>query len=159
MISRRSIVAGALTACTLLTSPAVACKAPRAKDRDGYRLVINHLFEAWWARDFAMFQQPFLHPKRKENPDVRPLFDSHFAKQERRFQGEILFNGASAIVQVIAPQGPDPEHAICGGHAIASLFLVTFFPGLDTPVIDEVKYIDADVLAEQEWTELPGALP
>ncbi len=159
MISRRNLVVSTIAAGTLLTSPAIACKAPRAKDRQGYQRLIDRLFTAWWARDFAAFQQAFQYPTRKEGFDARPIFDAHFEKRERRFQGEILFNGASAIVQVVTPEGPDPEHAICGGHAIARLFLVTFFPGLDTPVVDEVKYIDADVLAAEEWTGLPGALP
>jgi hypothetical protein len=164
MISRRGLVAGTLAAGTiaagtLLASPATACKAPRAKNREAYRNAIDRLFAAWWARDFAAFEQPFQHPARKDAFDTRSLFDAHFAERQRRFRGEILFYGASAIVQIVTPQEADPEHAICGGHAVADLFLLGFFPGLDVPVVEQARHVDADVLAAEEWEALPGALP
>jgi hypothetical protein len=78
-------------------------------------------------------------------------------QREHRFRGELLFNGASVAAQVITPQEADPLHGICAGHAVSDLFLVRFFPGLDAPVVDEVKHIDTDLLAWSEWTKLPGA--
>ena len=60
-------------------------------------------------------------------------------------------------VQVITPQEADPVRGICGGYAAADLFLVSFFPGLETPVVDTVRHIDSNLLAESEWRNLPGA--
>ena len=146
-----------MVAGALLPSPAFACKAPAAKDRDGYTRVIDGLFEAWWARDFTAFQQAFQYPERREQFDARTLFDAHFAKPERRFRGELLFNGASVAAQVITPQEADPALGICGGYAIAALFLVRFFPGYGSLVVDEAKHVDSNLLAGEEWTDLPGA--
>jgi hypothetical protein len=146
VISRRDIVVGTIVAGALLPSPAFACKAPAAKDRDGYTRVIDRLFEAWWARDFIAFQQAFQYPERKEQFDARTLFDAHFAKQERRFRGELLFNGASVATQVITPQEADPAFGVCGGFAVTNLFLVRFLPGRDTPVVNEAKHVDANLL-------------
>jgi hypothetical protein len=159
MFSRRGIVAGTIAAGALLASPAFACKSPAPKDRGGYTRAIDLLFAAWWARDFAAFQALFEHAERQEPFDIRPLFAAHFVKQERRFRGGLLFNGASVAVQVVTPQGPDSSRAICGGYALADLFLVSFFPNLAAPVVREVKYVDSNVLAEAEWTSLPGARP
>ena len=159
MFSRRGIVAGTIAAGALLASPALACKAPAAKDRDSYARSIDLLFAAWWARDFAAFRELFEHAGRQEPFDARPVFAAHFVKQERRFQGGLLFNGASVAAQVVTPQGPDSSRAICGGFAFADLFLVSFFPGLAVPAIREVKYVDGNLLAEAEWTSLPGARP
>ncbi len=153
MISRRGIVVGSLVAGAFLSSPAFACRAPAPKDREGYTFSIDHLFRAWWARDFTAFQQPFQRPGREE-PGVRNLFDAHFAERAHHFRGELLFNGASAVVQVITPQEEDAVRGICGGYVVADLFLVSFFPGLDKPVVDEVKHIGADFLAEDEWEGL-----
>lgn len=159
MISRRGIVAGTLAAGALLASPAFACKAPAPKDRDGYARSIDLLFEAWWARDFTDFQKLFEHADRQEPFDIRPLFAAHFVKQETRFRGGLLFNGASVAVQVVTPQGPDSSRAICGGYALADLFLVSFFPEFAAPVVRDVKYVDSNILAEAEWTSLAGARP
>ena len=141
VISRRDIVLGTMVAGVLLPSPAFACRAPVAKDRDGYTRVIDRLFEAWWARDFTAFQQAFQHAERREQFDARTLFDAHFAKAERRFRGELLFNGASVAAQVITPQEADPARGNCGGFSVADLLLVRFFPGLDTPVVNEAKHM------------------
>ena len=157
MISRREIMVGTIVAGALLPSPAFACRAPASKDRDGYTRLIDRLFDAWWARDFGAFQQAFQHPERREQFDTRTLFDAHFAKQERRFRGELLFNGASVAAQVVTPQEADPAHGIGGGYAVADLFLVSFFPGLGTPVVREGKHIDSNLLAGEEWAALPGA--
>jgi hypothetical protein len=112
---------------------------------------IDRLFTAWWARDFAAFQQPFRHRERVEPFDARSLFDAHFAHPERRIRGEMLFSGATVAVQIITPKDADLVRGICGGYAIADLFLVRFFPGLETPVVDEVRYLDTVALAESEW--------
>jgi hypothetical protein len=158
VISRRDVVVGTIVAGALLPSPAFACKAPAPKDRDGYTRLIDRLFDAWWARDFTAFQQAVQGAEGKPSIDARTLFDAHFVKPEHRFRGELLFNGASLVAQVITPQEADPAHGICGGYAVADLFLVSFFPGADTPMVREAKHIDFNLLAHSEWAGLPGAL-
>lgn len=155
-LHRRDIVLGAV-AGTLVSTPALACKAPSAKDRSGYTRVIDEFFTAWWARDYAAFEQPFLLAAR-EPFDARTLFDAYYEKPEQRFRGELLFNGPSVIAQVVTPQEADYERGICGGYALADLFLITFFPGADVPVIESVAHVNFDLLASAEWGDLPGAL-
>lgn len=151
MIRRREIIAATLVSGAVLASPAQACRAPAAKDRQGYARTVDKLFADWWRRDFEAFQTAFRHPAVPDPFDARAIFEAHFAKAEQRFRGVLLFNGASAIVQVITPQGPDYEHGICGGYAGSHLFLVKFYPGLETPVAEKVDYVDHDLLAEGEW--------
>jgi hypothetical protein len=157
VIRRRDILAAALLGAGVLSGPASACRAPRPKDRLGYARVIDSLFAAWWARDFAAFQRPFQHPERTEPFNARPLFDAQFTERRHRFRGDLLFTGNSVATQVIEPEQADPEHGICGGSAMSHLLLVKFFPGIETPVIEEVRYLDYDLLAQAEWTALAGA--
>jgi hypothetical protein len=157
MISRRQAIAGALVAGAFLSSPATACKAPAPKDRKAYTNAIDRLLAAWWARDFNRFLEPFRHPERDEPLPDRMLFDAHYSDHAVRFRGGLLFNGASAAVQVITPQQPDFSQGICGGHAKSDLFLVKFYPGLKTAVIESLQFLDTDILAETEWRRLPGA--
>jgi hypothetical protein len=57
-------------------------------------------------------------------------------------------------VQVLTPKGPDPVYGICGGYAESDLFLVNFFPGLETPVIERLWYLDTGLIAPGEWEGL-----
>ena len=157
MINRRDVIRGTIVAGALISSPAIACRAPVPKDRKGYTKAIDSVFVAWWARDFDAFLAPFRDPDREEPLPDRVFFNTHFAKREWRFRGDILFNGASAVVQVITPQKNDYEHGICGGYARSELFLVKFYPGASGPVIEKITLIDHDLLARGEWEQLPGA--
>jgi hypothetical protein len=151
MMHRRELIAGTLVAGAVLASPASACRAPAAKDRAGYTRVIDGVFSAWWGRDFTRFQQAFQHPERTGRLNLHRLFEAHFQRPERRFRGDMLFNGEAVMVQVVTPKEADAYHGICGGYASADLFLVRFFPGLDTPVVDQMHYIDTALLADSEW--------
>ena len=151
MINRRGALSAALIAGGLLATPASACRAPAAKDRKSYARVIDDLFTAWWKRNYDLFLKSFSHPERNEPLPDRTLFDAHYAQNTERFRGELLFNGASAVVQVITPQQADHTHGICGGYAQADLFLIRFYPGLDEAVIDTVQFLDTDLLASKEW--------
>ena len=142
---------GTVAAGAFLGSPAFACRGPAAKDRAAYARAIERLFMAWWARDVAAFEQLFHDPDRNGQIDVRRLFDAHFAKAEQRFQGEMLFNGNAVVVQILTPKEADPVRGICGGYAIGDLFLVRLFPGLAGSVVDEVRHIETNILAEEEW--------
>ena len=135
----------------LAAAPASACRSPAKKDRDGYRRVIEALLAAWWHRDYRTFSAFFNHPEVSPPAGARKLFDAHFDLQAPRQVGEILFNGASAIVQIVMPRGADAEHGICGGHAWADLILVKFYPGLEELVVEDIRYVDGDVLAPEEW--------
>ena len=157
MFNRREIIAGALVTGALVSSPASACRAPAPKDRTGYTAAIDGLFAAWWARDYDRFLKPFQHPERDEPLPDRTLFEAHYAKPAPRFRGQLLFNGASAVVQVIAPRKNDHIHGICGGYAQSEIFLVKFYSGASAPVIDKIALIDHDLLAQGEWEHLPGA--
>lgn len=154
MIERRHIVLATFLGGIVLASPALACRAPAPKDRGGYTATMDQLFSAWWSRDRDAFNHAFHHPDVSEPFDGAALFNAHYEAHESRFRGDILFNGASATVQVITPKGPDPVHGICRGYATSDLFLVKFFPGLDVPVVAELRYLDTDLLAAGEWEEL-----
>ena len=154
MIGRRGVIAATLLSGVILASPAAACRAPRAKDRRGYRAAIDSLFAAWWTRDYAAFQRLFEHVGVPEPFHARPLFEAHFATPERRLRGALLFNGPSVVTQIVTPRGPDPVHGFCGGSASADLFLVKFFPGVETPVMERVDHLDSDLLAASEWDEM-----
>jgi hypothetical protein len=156
-IGRREVIAATVLTGAVLASPAIACRSPRAKDRDGYRAAVDALFSAWWARDYDAFHRRFQHSEVPDPFDSRPLFDAHFAAREQRFRGPMLFNGASVIAQVVTPRSPDGEHGICGGHASADLFLVKFYPGLEEIVIDKVDHVDRGVLAQSEWNRMRRA--
>ena len=157
MIGRRAIIAATLAGGAAMASPAQACRAPAAKDRHRYARTVDKLFADWWRRDFAAFQAAFRHPEIPDPFDARAVFDAHYAQPEGRFRGEILFNGASLIAQIVTPQEPDRMRGICGGYAASELFLVKFFPGLETPVLMKLDYLDSDLLAATEWRKLPGA--
>ena len=148
---RRDMLALAGLAAAVSAAPAWACRSPVAKDRNGYRRVIDGLFAAWWRRDFAAFSATFQHPAVAQPFQGRALFEQYFVERQRRQLGAILFNGASAVVQVVTPRGPDPELGICGGHAWADLVLVKFYPGLEGAVVSELRYLDGDTLAASEW--------
>jgi hypothetical protein len=159
MMLRREMLALAMLGGVLSAAPASACRAPAAKDRKGYARVIDDLFAAWWRRDYPAFGRHFRHPALTAPFDGRAMFDHYFAQGRARRLGEKLFNGPSAVVQVITPQGPDAAHGICGGHAWSDLVLVKFYPGLDEPVVAELRYLDGDVLAAGEWNTGAGPVP
>ena len=83
------------------------------------------------------------------------MFDEYFYDERPRQLGTVMFNGPSAVMQVITIQPGDAERGICGGHAWADLILVKFFPGLDEPVVAELRYLDGATLAVGEWTPQP----
>ncbi len=157
MFNRREAIAGTIIASALLSSPVAACKSPAPKNRSGYTSAIDALLAAWWARDFEGFLKPFRHPDRDEPLPTQTFFNAHYAERAVRFRGGLLFNGASAVVQAITPQQPDFKAGICGGYAKSDLFLIRFYPGLDTPVVQGVEFLATDLLAQSEWKQLPGA--
>ena len=157
MIGRRRVIATALLAGALPPSDASATKAPRPKHHRGYSAAIDQLFAGWWLRDFAAFQAAFIDRDVEHPFDGRALFDAHYADQGVRFLGGNFFNGTMVVAQVVAPQGPNFEVGIEGGHALGEIFVVRFFPGLEKPVMESVTYIDTDVLAREEWIGLPNA--
>lgn len=57
----------------------------------------------------------------------------------------------------MTPQDGDPAAGVCSGFATADLFAVKFFPGLDEAVIQDLRYVDFDLLASAEWTGMTGA--
>ena len=87
-------------------APASACRAPRAKDRNGYARVIRALFAAWWERDYRVFSEHFRHRDVAEPFNGRSSFDEYFDQNQPRHIGEILFNGPSAVVQVSRHEDP-----------------------------------------------------
>ena len=89
--------------------------------------------------------------------DGRLLFDAHYVKREDRFRGGLFFNGPIAIVQIIAPQGPNLDVGIEGGYALGDLFLVRFFPGIEGAVMESVTYLDTGILARGEWEGGPSS--
>jgi hypothetical protein len=151
VIGRRALITATLIGGAALATPAFACRAPIPKDRNGYTKSVDKLFAAWWARDYGAFQRPFQDPEVKDPFEGRAIFDAHFVERQGRFRGQLLFNGASVIVQILSPQGTDYVHGICGGYAQADLFLVSFFPGLTTPVMEKVEHVGFDLLAAGEW--------
>lgn len=154
MIERRRLVLATFLGGIALASPALACRAPAPKDRAGYTETIDQLFSAWWSRHRSAFDRAFEHPDVTEPFDGAALFGAHYEVNASRFRGDMLFNGASATVQVVTPSASDPVRGICGGYAASDLFLVRFFPGLDVPIVQELRYLDTDLLAEGEWEEL-----
>ena len=152
---RRELLTMAVVGGAFAIAPASACRAPRPKDQAGYSKVINGLFAAWLARDYATFRKFFLHPELTEPFASRRIFDDNFYDERPRQLGSVMFNGPSAVVQVINVQPANAERGICGGHAWADLVLVKFFPGLDAPVVAELRYLDGDILAVGEWTPQP----
>jgi hypothetical protein len=156
---RREMMALIMVGGMFSTAPASACRAPRAKDRNGYARAVKGLLAAWWGRDYPAFSKYFRHPDVAKPFDGRAVFNRHFEQHRPRQIGEIMFNGPSAIVQVVTPQGPDALHGICGGHAWADLILVKFYPGLEAPVVAELRYLDGEVLAASEWDIGAGRTP
>jgi len=151
MKDRRGVLTAAAIAGSLIAVPALACRAPAPKDRRGFSKAINDVFTAWWERDYNRFLAPFRHSERDDPLPDRALFDAHYVEPAVRFHGRVLFNGASAVAQVITPQEADGTHGICGGYALADLFLIKFYPGLDEPVIQQIWFLDTDLLAAKEW--------
>ena len=157
MFNRRETIAATIVAAAFAASPASACRAPAPKNRTGYTRAIDNLFAAWWARDYEAFLKPFEHPDREDAVPDRTFFSARYLEPAPRFRGQLLFNGASAVVQVITPQNHDRVHGICGGYAQSEIFLVKFYPGLEVPVVQTITLIDDDLLADGEWEHLPGA--
>ena len=153
---RREMLALFAVAGAFAAAPASACRAPRAKDRDGYARVIQALLAAWWERDYTAFSVNFRHGDVVEPFNGRPAFDEHFHRAQPRHIGDILFNGPSAVVQVVTPLGPNAARGICGGHAWADLILVKFYPGIEEPIVAEVRYLDGATLAAEEWRRTAG---
>ncbi|HEX8257398.1 MAG TPA: hypothetical protein VF589_07180 [Allosphingosinicella sp.] len=138
------------------SAPAFACRSPKPKDQAGYLKVINGLFAAWFARDYPEFRKFFLHPELDEPFASQNIFHEHYDDERPRQRGSLMFNGPSAIVQVIAVQPADSWS--CGGHGWAELMLVKFFLGIEAPVVAELRYLDGATLAKGEWTpQSPGA--
>jgi hypothetical protein len=150
---RREMLALFAVGGALAAAPASACRAPRAKDRNGYDRVIRALFAAWLGRDYKAFSAHFRHRDVAQPFDGRPVFGAHFRQKQPRQIGEILFSGSSAVVQIVTPRGPDAEHGICGGYAWADLVLVNFYPGLEEPVVAEIRHLGGDTLAAGEWRQ------
>jgi hypothetical protein len=148
---RREMLALIAVSGAFAAAPASACRAPRAKDRNGYIRVIRALVGAWWQRDYRAFSAYFRHRDVPDPFNGRPVFDAYFEQDRPRQIGEILFNGASAVVQIVSPRGADPDHGICGGYAWADLVLIKFYSGLEEPVVAELRYLDGDTLAAEEW--------
>ncbi len=142
----------------MLATPALASRAVVAKDRESYSAAIDRLFAAWWGRDFTAFQAAFSDPEVSAPFDGRPLFDAHYAKRGKRFRGELIFNGATVIAQVVTPNLEGyPAAGIEGGFAVGELFQVQFFPGLEKPVMESLAYLGDDALARAEWVGMPNA--
>ena len=154
---RREILTGAALVGMLASAPAFACRAPKPKGQAGYSKIIKGLFTAWLARDYPAFRKFFLHSELDEPFASRSIFDDHFYDERPRQLGTVIFNGSSAVVQVVTVQPADVERGICGGHASGDLILVKFFPGLDAPVVAELRYLDGDTLAAGDWTPQPPA--
>lgn len=160
MIDRRRIFTAGLlaAAATATATTALASRTVVAKDQAGYAAVIDRLFAAWWDRDFTAFQAVFADPDVSKPFDGRPLFEAHYAKRAKRFRGQLLFNGAMVVAQVVTPNLEGyPEAGIEGGFAMGELFQVRFFPGLEKPVIASLAYLGEDALARSEWIALPNA--
>jgi hypothetical protein len=157
IVGRREVISSAVLAGALVATPASAYRSPGAKDRKGYKAATEALFTAWWARDYEAYERTFHHSLVSKAFRGRALFKAHYEKPERRFLGQLLFNGASLVAQVIRPRPPDPPRGICGGHAASDLFLIQFYPGIEVPVIRKVQYLDTDLLAAEEWNRLSGS--
>jgi len=158
MIGRRQIIGAAMTLPALaLASPAIACRAAAPKDRRAYTATIDRLFDAWWRRDFEGFRRFFEHGDAEHGFDASAIFAEHFVRPAGpRSRREILFNGSTAIVQIVVPMPADPVRGLCGGMARGDLFAVEFFPGLDTPVVGRLTHLGNSTLAEGEWIGAHG---
>jgi hypothetical protein len=156
---RREILALFAAGGAVAAAPAAACRSPRAKSRDDYTRVIRTLFAAWWRRDYRAFSEHFRHRDVRQPFNGRRVFNEYFDQDQPRHTGDILFNGPSAVIQVVTPRGPDAAHGICGGYAWADLVLIKFFPGLVEPVVAEVRYVGGDALAAEEWRSAEGPPP
>lgn len=155
MIGRRGFLTATLLCGGAAATPAAACKSPRVKDQTAYAKAVDGLLAAWWGRDFAAFRKPFEAAEIDKPFDARPLFDAHYSDKGVRFRGEVMPAGAAVVVQVVTVK--PYEHAVCADWAVSDLFLVKFYPGIETPVMELVSHIDTDVLAEPEWRRLPLA--
>jgi hypothetical protein len=97
----------------------------------------------------------FQHLELDEPFASRSIFQEHFHDVRNRQLGTVMFNGPWAVVQVVMFQPANPERGISGGQGWADLILVKFFPGLDEPVVANLRYLDGDTLAVGEWTPQP----
>lgn len=156
MIGRRELLTAAAAAGVIASAPALACRTPKPKNQAGYSRVVNGLFQAWLARDYPAFRRYFLHAEVAEPFASQSIFDEFFYEERPHQLGTVMFSGASAVVQVITVQPVDAEHGICGGHGWADLMLVKFFPGLDEPVVAELRHLYGVTLAVGEWTPQPS---
>jgi hypothetical protein len=133
-------------------SPAFACRAAAPKDRNAYRGAIDRMLAAWWRRDFAAFRRCF-QSGGEGDFDPAAIFAAHFTQaNRRRSRGDILFNGATAVAQVLTPTPADPAMGICGGMALGQLFAIDFYPGLRTPAVQSLAFVGHSVLAAGEWS-------
>jgi hypothetical protein len=146
------MLTGAALMSVFASAPALACRAPKPKDRVGYSNIINGLFGAWLTRDYPAFRKFFQHSELDEAFASRSIFDQYFYDDRPRQLGTMMFNGPSAVVQVVTVRPAESERGVCGAHGWADLILVKFYPGLDEPVVAELRYLDGDLLALGEWT-------
>lgn len=158
MIGRRELVGAAIVLPALaLPASALACRAATPKDRGAYTATIDRLFGAWWRRDRAAFRRFFEHGEVEDSFDASAIFAEHFVRPtEPRFRSDILFNGSTAVVQVVAPMPADPVRGLCSGMARGDLFAIAFYPGLEIPVVERLTHVGESVLAEGEWRGANG---
>lgn len=158
MIGRRGVVGAVFALPALaLASPAIACRAAAPKDRRAYMRAIDRMFAAWWRRDFPAFRRFFEAGGEERNFDPAAIFAEHFAlPDEHWWRGDILFNGSTAVVQVLAPSNADPEAGICSGMARGHLFAIEFYAGLREPTVQSLAFVAYSTLAAGEWSEARG---
>lgn len=150
-MKRRDFLSVGIIAGAAFAAPASACREPKAKDQAGYRKVVEGLFAAWFARDYPAFRKFFTHAEVDEAFASSDIFHEYYEDDSPNYFGEIMFNGASALVQVVSPQSGDAVRGICGGYARGDVMLVRFFPGISAPVVRELQHVAGDILAKSEW--------
>jgi len=153
VIGRRSLVGAVVALPALaLASPAFACRAAAPKDRAAYARTIDEMFAAWWRRDLPAFRR-FFRSDGEGDFDPAAIFAAHFNRPTQHWsRGEILFNGSTAIAQVLTPSPADPAMGICGGMADGHLFAIDFYAGLRAPTVQSLAFVGHSVLAAGEWS-------
>jgi hypothetical protein len=153
VIGRRGVIGAVIALPTLaFASPAIACRAAAPKDRGAYRRTIDRLFAAWWRRDLPAFRRLFQSGGAGDF-DPTAIFAAHFARPGQHWsRGEILFNGSTAVAQVLTPAPADLARGICGGMALGHLFAIEFYPGLRQPTVESLAFVGQSVLAAGEWS-------
>jgi len=120
-----------------------------------YRAVIESIAAAWKRRDYRSFAANFTGPDGKEPFNPERIYGEYKFSGDVRL-GSVMYNGASAVFQMISPEPADPVHGICSGMAEGHLIAISFYPGLDEAVARDLKYVGSSTLAEQEWTASNG---